>query len=94
MFGYDELTAEVIDNHKLIINTTPLGMFPNIETKPEICYGAIGKNHILIDLVYNPAETAFLREGRKRGSKTVNGATMLTAQAEKSFEIWSKDGRI
>lgn len=86
---YSELTDELIARHTLIINTTPLGMYPRITEKPDIPYEAIGKNHLLFDLVYNPEMTAFLDEGRKRGARVENGYRMLCLQAERSWQIWN-----
>lgn len=85
---YDLLDPIVISVCPLIINTTPLGMFPNVDTRPALPYEAIGPQHVLIDLVYNPSETAFLSEGRARGAHVTNGAHMLEAQAEASWRIW------
>ncbi|MDR2970599.1 MAG: shikimate dehydrogenase [Bacteroidales bacterium] len=87
---YNELNEEILNQYRFIINTTPLGMFPNIDTIPLIPYHAISKNHILIDLIYNPAETLFLKEGNKRGAITINGITMLKAQADASWELFNK----
>jgi shikimate dehydrogenase len=84
---YHELTEELIRNTTCIINTTPLGMFPNINEMPPIHYKALDSNHILIDLIYNPEETLFLKEGKKRGAFTINGMTMFTAQAEASYDL-------
>ncbi len=86
---YDELTPAIIEEHKLIVNTTPLGTWPDTERKPGIPYEYIGAGHYLYDLVYNPPVTAFLAEGAKRGAKTLNGETMLHEQAEKGWEIWN-----
>ena len=82
---YQELTEELIHQSSLIINTTPLGMFPNRDEKPQIPYSALHKDHILIDLIYNPEETLFLQEGKKRGAVIINGLTMFEAQAEASY---------
>jgi len=76
---------QTTNHHTLIINTTPLGMFPNMNELPEIPYHALNQNHILIDLIYNPAETLFLKEGRKRGVLTMNGLEMFKAQAEAAY---------
>jgi shikimate dehydrogenase len=81
---------EHIESHEIIVNCTPLGTSPDIDEKPEIPYGAIDKRHLLVDLVYNPPETAFLREGILAGASTVNGYNMLINQAEASWEIWNK----
>lgn len=87
--NYVELNEEIISNYKLIINTTPLGMYPNIELYPEIPYGYISKSHFCYDLIYNPNETMFLNNSKKYGAKTKNGLEMLYIQAEKSWEIWN-----
>jgi shikimate dehydrogenase len=87
---YPLVTSSVIRNHQLIINCTPLGMYPNTEEKPELLYRYIGKEHILIDLIYNPAETQFLRLGKLAGATTVNGQMMFEKQAEESWKIWNK----
>lgn len=86
---YSELTGELVARHTLIINTTPLGMYPRITEKPGIPYEAIGRDHLLFDLVYNPEVTAFLEEGRKRGARVENGYRMLCLQAERSWQIWN-----
>ncbi|MCL1850287.1 MAG: shikimate dehydrogenase [Bacteroidetes bacterium] len=82
---YNEVTEEIMHNSTFIINTTPLGMFPHIDEMPQIPYSALHNNHILIDLIYNPEETLFLKEGKKRDTLTVNGLTMFKAQAEASY---------
>lgn len=85
---YAQLTPRDITDHLLIINTTPLGMFPRTETFPVLPYQTITPGHILFDLVYNPQETQFLKWGKTFGAKTRNGLEMLHVQAEKSWEIW------
>ena len=87
-FTYDELTTDIIKSHLLIVNATPVGMFPHIEEAPLIPYEAITNQHILFDLIYNPEETRFLRHGREHKADTINGIGMLHAQAEASWEIW------
>ena len=82
----DELTLR---NHRLIVNTTPLGMSPNIEAKPALPYSAIGAKHYLYDLVYNPAETAFMAAGKAQGAATSNGLKMLILQADAAWQIWT-----
>lgn len=89
---YTELTPDIIGEHKLIVNTTPLGTWPDVEAKPAIPYAAVGPEHFLYDLVYNPAVTAFLAEGQKRGAAILNGETMLREQAEMSWRIWTVAG--
>lgn len=86
---FKDLQPHHILQHKLIINTTPLGTHPNIDECPPIPYDFIGENHILYDLIYNPEETLFLKHGRERGAVTKNGYEMLVLQAEKSWEIWN-----
>lgn len=86
---YDDLTEKILMEHRLIINTTPLGMSPNINNLPPIPYHYIGSEHFLFDLVYNPAETAFLKKGKTAGAATSNGLEMLFLQAEKAWEIWN-----
>jgi shikimate dehydrogenase len=86
---YQELTADIIRDHTLIINTTPLGMFPDTEAAPDLPYTALTGDHYLYDLIYNPEETLFLREGRLNKAHTKNGLEMLYLQAEKNWEIWN-----
>lgn len=86
--SYDQLRQEQVQQHQLIINTTPLGMSPNVDTFPPIPYAGIGAEHILFDLVYNPETTTFLRKGAERGAVHQNGLEMLYGQAEKAWEIW------
>ena len=86
---YRELTNEIINNHHLIINTSPLGMFPDINSCPEIPCHAITDRHILYDLVYNPEKTLFLTKGGQKKATLLNGLPMLHLQAEKSWEIWN-----
>ena len=85
---YSALTPDIIAHHKLIVNCTPLGTYPNINEKPDIPYEGISGEHFLYDLVYNPSETAFLREGSLRGAKTMNGMVMLHAQAEAAWSCF------
>lgn len=86
---YTELNEQVINENTLIINTTPLGLFPNTEGFPDIPYQFIGSSHLLFDLVYNPAESIFLQKGKKQGAKIKNGEEMLIIQAEESWNIWN-----
>ena len=87
-FSYDTLTEMEVKEHQIIINSTPLGTFPNIEDCPNIPYSAISDQHILFDLIYNPEETKFLRQGKENGATIINGLNMLRLQAEKSWSIW------
>jgi shikimate dehydrogenase len=88
---YQDLTQEVMEAHRLIINTTPLGTFPNVEGCPEIPFQYIGKQHYLYDLVYNPEETTFLKNGGEKGAALQNGLKMLELQAEKAWDIWTSE---
>jgi shikimate dehydrogenase len=88
-FLYSEITEHVLTHFPLIVNTSPLGMFPAIQEKPPIPYEFLSSRHFLYDLIYNPEETAFLREGKQRGALTLNGLSMLQQQAEKAWEIWN-----
>jgi len=85
---YLELCLTVIQNHKLIINTTPLGTSPDMGSFPDIPYDLLSEDHLLYDLVYNPTETKFMKLGMQKGAKAVNGYEMLKLQAEKSWQIW------
>lgn len=85
---YEELTDEIVSEHRLIINTTPLGTYPNNHTFPPIAYGGITGGHYMFDVVYNPALTRFLEQGQQAGAKILNGSQMLVDQAIKSWEIW------
>lgn len=89
MLDYSALNQTIIENHLLIINCTPLGTSPIIADCPPIPYQFITKNHLLFDLIYNPAETEFIKRGKLRGAKTSNGLKMLELQAEKAWEIWN-----
>ena len=90
-FTYEQINSSpnILANHQLIINCSPVGTFPNIDEKPDLPYASITENHYLYDLVYNPEETAFMKEGAACGAATKNGADMLRLQAEKSWEIWN-----
>jgi shikimate dehydrogenase len=88
---YSDITDNILMDNQLIVNSTPLGMFPNIDTKPDINYKVLNKNHILFDLVYNPELTAFLKMGNDQGCTTISGLRMLHLQAEKTWEIWNNE---
>lgn len=87
---YDELNGEIVREHKLIVNTTPLGMWPLTSEAPLIPYQYLNPGHACIDLVYNPEITLFMEKSRARGARIENGAFMLSKQAEKSWEIFSE----
>jgi shikimate dehydrogenase len=87
--NYPQLTEEIIQENLIIINTTPVGMYPDTEKYPGIPYQFLSNKHLLIDLIYNPSETLFLKLGRESGAVTKNGMQMLELQAEKSWRIWN-----
>ena len=87
--GYDDLDAGLLACYTLIVNTTPLGMYPKVKECPPLPYEAIGPRHYLYDLVYNPDRTLFLQRGEARGAVVENGHEMLVLQAEESWRIWN-----
>ncbi len=87
---FEELSNELIANTRLFVQTTPVGMFPNVNEMPPIPMDAINSKHKGFDLIYNPEETLFLKLMRERGAKTKNGLEMLQAQAEEAWKIWQK----
>lgn len=87
---YSKLTAKTLQNYKLIINATPVGMFPNVSQFPKIPYEGITADHICLDLVYNPSKTKFMEKCEAQGARTANGLTMLYEQADKAWEIWNE----
>lgn len=87
--SYNELNKDIIHRSKIIINTTPVGMYPQAQNAPGIPYEGISDGHYLYDLVYNPAKTIFLQKGEERGAVIQNGAGMLEIQAEESWKIWN-----
>ena len=88
---YHDLKSDpsLVEKVDMIVNTTPLGMHPDVESKPDIPYDAVHAQQYLYDLVYNPEETAFMIEGRKKGARTKNGLEMLYLQADRAWEIWN-----
>lgn len=89
--SYAMLDEQVMASHQLIINTTPLGMYPKVEDCPAIPYQYLTAQHYLYDLVYNPAETKFLMHGKLQGATIQNGEEMLVLQAEESWRIWNEE---
>lgn len=87
---YNELNKEIIKKHRIIINTTPIGMFPNMNDTPQIPYKFLSENHLCIDIIYNPIKTSFLIQSELNRAKICNGLSMLYAQAERSWAIWNK----
>ena len=86
---YDELTPALLAAHPLIVNATPLGTYPQVDACPRLPYEALGPQHYLYDLVYNPSETRFMAKGREAGAHTKNGLEMLERQAEAAWDIWN-----
>jgi len=87
--SYGDLDKDAVRQYRIIINTTPMGMFPNADVCPPIPYEYLTGSHLLFDLVYNPEETLFLQKGKEMHAKTKNGLEMLQLQAEMSWEIWN-----
>jgi shikimate dehydrogenase len=88
--GYDQLETASLKHFPLIIQTTPLGTFPNIEDCPPLPYDGMNEQHFLVDLIYNPEETKFLSAGKQRGARIQNGRRMLEIQADLSWEFWQE----
>ncbi|HEX2846953.1 MAG TPA: shikimate dehydrogenase [Chitinophagaceae bacterium] len=89
-YSYEQLTPAIMQEYTLIVNTTPLGMYPNVTEAPPIPYEALTPKHYLFDMVYNPDKTLFLKMGEEKGAVIKNGADMLKIQADESWEIWNK----
>ena len=89
--GYDAIDQSIMDTHSIIINCTPLGMLPDVESCPNIPYELITNRHLLFDCIYNPEETLFLKKGRLQGASTQNGMRMLIGQANAAWKIWNKE---
>lgn len=88
--SYEQISAALMEETKIIVNTSPLGMYPVVDDFPRIPYRYVTPEHILYDLIYNPEETVFLKKGKERGAVIKNGLQMLQLQADKSWEIWNK----
>jgi shikimate dehydrogenase len=87
--SYHDLKVELLQEHLLLINTTPLGMYPKLDDCPDIAYDYLTPQHHLFDLVYNPEKTLFLQKGEAKGASIQNGYEMLLLQAEESWKIWN-----
>ena len=87
---YEELTKNDMKMHKVIVNTTPLGMYPDVDSCPDIPYKYLTPQHLCYDLLYNPYETKFMRMAREAGAEVKNGLEMLLLQAFASYAIWTK----
>jgi shikimate dehydrogenase len=90
MFTYEDLTEEIIRAYPVIVNCTPVGMYPHTEECPNIPYEYLTPEHLLYDVLYNPDETLFMKKGAERGAVTKNGLEMLLLQAFAAWEIWQK----
>jgi shikimate dehydrogenase len=90
IYSYADLDKDIFSEYHIIINTSPVGTFPNVDECPPLNYKFFTKKHIAYDLVYNPEETRFLREAKENGAKTMNGYKMLVYQAERAWKIWNK----
>ena len=87
--AYDEINAAVLQQYTILVNTTPVGMFPNMDAAPELPYEMLTEKHLLYDLIYNPEKTRFLQQGESKGAMVINGHKMLLLQAEESWMIWN-----
>ncbi len=87
---YNDVTPELLEEYTVIVNCTPIGMYPHVNECPELPYEALTSKHLLYDLIYNPEETLFLQKGAKQGAKIKNGMEMLLLQAIASWEIWNR----
>jgi len=87
---YSQINAATFDNYQIIINASPVGTSPNVEAFPLLPYELFTEQHIAFDLIYNPAETQFLKKAKEKGAQIKNGLDMLIFQAEKAWEIWNK----
>ena len=88
--NFENLTSDLVSEHLLIIQCTPVGTFPNIEDCVSFPFEALSNQHYIIDLIYNPTETTFIKKARNQGAMTLNGYYMLEQQAEKAWSIWTK----
>ncbi|MBR5332667.1 MAG: shikimate dehydrogenase [Muribaculaceae bacterium] len=90
IFTYDELTPEIMGKHQVIVNTTPTGMYPHVDTCPNIPYQLLTPKHLCYDVVYNPEVTLFMKKSQEHGAVVKNGLEMLILQALAAWEIWNK----
>lgn len=90
MLTYEELTPEIMEEYKVIVNCTPVGMYPNVDTCPDIPYEYLTPNHLLYDLLYNPDITLFMKKGARQGAIVKNGLEMLLLQAFATWDIWNQ----
>lgn len=90
-FSYDQVNDQMLSSCKMIVNTTPVGMFPNTDEFIPLPYKCVTPEHLLVDLIYNPTKTRFLQEGEMQGAAILNGETMLKEQALKAYRIWNNN---
>lgn len=88
-FTYKDIDKNILNNYTVIVNASPVGTYPNTEDAPDIPYHLLSPKHLLYDLVYNPAETKFLKLGKEQGTTIKNGAEMLKLQAKAAWKIWN-----
>jgi shikimate dehydrogenase len=88
--SYDDVDRQMLETHHVIVNTTPLGLYPNVDDAPPLRYDLVSPQHLLYDLVYNPPKTKFLEQGEKQGAQVISGYEMLVGQAEESWRIWNE----
>lgn len=91
MLSYDQLTPELMQEYTVVVNCTPVGMYPHPEACPPLPYASLGNDHLLYDLIYNPEETLFLRKGREQGAIVKNGLEMLLLQAYAGWDFWHSE---
>ena len=91
VISYQQLSKEILEEHTVIVNTTPLGTHPKVEEYPPLPVDYIGSRHLLFDLIYNPEQTALMKLAAARGAMVLNGEKMLEFQALKAWEIWNQD---
>lgn len=89
--NYEDISKEILQEYNIVINTTPVGMFPNVDAYPKLSYQFISDKNYFFDLIYNPAKTLFLAKAEGKGAVIENGEKMLAIQAEESWKIWNDD---
>lgn len=90
MVTYEDITAETLQEYTVIVNCSPVGMFPKVDAAPAIPYELLSPQHLLFDCVYNPEETLFMKKGREQGATVKNGLEMLHLQAVASWDFWNE----
>lgn len=89
-FVYEDITPELLSRYLVVVNCTPVGMYPHVDEAPPLPYDALSESHFLYDLIYNPDETSFLKKGAAAGAMTKNGLEMLEKQALASWDFWTR----